>query len=85
MAKKKKINCKHGLTPAEEVQARKLRWQLEKGDEDYNTLIRELYAEWFVKPKSSFYDWLEPQDKVLSSALRRMYDWQKTVFGNSTK
>ena len=85
MAKKKKVNCKHGLNCSEEIQARKLRWQLEAGDEEYNQLIRELYEEWFMKPKESFYDWLWPQDKILSSALRRMYDWQLTVFGKSIK
>ena len=85
MAKKKKINCKHGLSCSEEIQARRIKRLLEAGDETYIELIRELYREWFMKPKESFFDWLEPQDKVVTSALRRLADWQLVVFGTSSR
>ena len=82
---KKKINCKHGLTCAEEIQARKIRRQIEAGDEEYNVLVQNKYAEWFKKPKEGFLDWLSANDKILSSALRRMDNWHHTVFGTSIK
>ena len=85
MAKKKKINCKHGLNNSEEIQARRIKHQLEAGDETYIQLIRELYNKWFMKPKESFYDWLEPKDKVMVSALKRLPDWQLIVFGTSSR
>lgn len=76
----KRINCKHDLNEKEELLARELKRQLEKGDHEYNELIREMYKEWFMKPKESFFDWLSNRkDRVLSSALRRLEDWQKII------
>ncbi len=85
MAKKKKINCKHGLNNSEEIQARRIKRLLEAGDESYILMIRELYREWFMKPKESFFDWLVLKDKVLTSAIRRLDDWQLIVFGTSSR
>ena len=85
MAKKKKINCKHGLNSSEEIQARRIKRLLEAGDESYIQMIRDLYREWFMKPKESFFDWLEPKDKVLVSAIKRLDDWRLIVFGTSSR
>jgi hypothetical protein len=85
MAKKKKINCKHGLNHSEEIQARKIKRLLEARDEAYVEMVRELYREWFMKPKESFFDWLTPKDCVLASAIKRLDDWQLIVFGTSSR
>lgn len=72
----KKINCKDGLDKNEEIQARRARIKLENGDEELLKEVKTLYAEWYKKPRKSFFDWLADNDrKVLSSALKRMDDW----------
>lgn len=74
----KKINCKDGLNYKEEIQARKMRRKLEENDEELIQKVMELYAKWYKKPNKSFLSWLKDKDeKVLSSALSRLDNWQE--------
>jgi len=72
----KKINCKDGLDYKEELQARKMRWRLEEREEEAVQYVKDLYAEWYVKPQAGFLQWVyTTKSKVLASALKRMDDW----------
>lgn len=76
----KKIHCKDGLSHQQEIEARRLRRSLEEEDEVKTAVVRELYKEWYKKPKESFLHWLVLNGHVvMSSALKRMEDWSKVV------
>lgn len=78
----KKINCKHGLNPKEEIQARRLRVTIEsaKVNSELRERIGGLYKEFKKNAKGSFYDYIKENDVILYSALERsggiarMYD-----------
>lgn len=67
----KKINCKHGLDNKQEIQARRLRANLEQGDKDVITEYKKLWEEWFDEPKMGFLEFLQKRDVVYYSAYIR--------------
>ena len=69
----KKINCKHGLSHKEEIQARRLRVMLSasKSNHELTERIHELYEEFKTNRKGSFYDYIKENDVVLYSAFER--------------
>lgn len=68
----KKINCRHGLGPKEEIQARRLKDKILQEDK---TVIEErinpLYKSFSVKINGSFYEYVKKNDIVLYSAFER--------------
>lgn len=68
----KKINCKHGLGPMDEIKARRLRQNIEDGN---YALLKErvtaLHKEYSQNLGRSFYDYIREKDPVLYSAFER--------------
>jgi len=74
----KKINCKHGLNPKEEIRARRLARNVIEGNEkEFKERMKKTYFEWSsIKNKEgvdkSYIEYLEEKDKVLYSVVKRL-------------
>ena len=69
----KKINCKHGLVPKEEIQARRLRVIISNGEsnDELRGRIEKLHNDFKMNLRGSFYDYIKENDVVLHSAFER--------------
>lgn len=69
----KKINCKHGLTNEQELEARRLRRKIEENDAETMKRIAHLRNEWLKDSEWLFTKFLrEHGHVVLSSAISRL-------------
>lgn len=75
----KNMNCKHGLSVEEEVEARNLRKRIESEDEEIIKKINQLYAEWIKIIPCSLMDYLQQKDKILYSAIMRASNRQEVM------
>jgi len=83
----KKINCKHGLTYKQEIEARRLRQKIEANDEETMKEIARIKKKWLEESKNIlFISYLAVNGyNVLCSALLRIQDEtiiQRTYFKN---
>lgn len=76
----KKINCKHGLTSKEEIEARRLKSNILEGDgKIFEERFVSLYNTYKKQMNGGFYEYILKNDKVMYSAferiggIRRMY------------
>ena len=72
----KKINCKHGLTHKQEIEARRLRRKIEENDADTMKEIASLKKKWLdEKDRMLFISYLAMSGyDVLCSAILRIKD-----------
>ena len=74
---KKKINCKHGLSNKEEIEARRLKAKLLSCDKETHKALREHIKQWIItRETQEFEDHLKNKDIVFYSAWLR---FSKTV------
>lgn len=67
----KKINCKHGLNHKQEIEARRLRVKLDRGDKETLEKYHNFWLEWFKLPNKPFKIFLKERDLVYYSAYIR--------------
>lgn len=72
----KKINCKHGLTNKQEIEARRLKAKIEENDTETMAEISKLRKEWIEEGKEPrFINFLLKNGHVvLCSAIMRITD-----------
>ena len=72
----KKINCKHGLTHKQEIEARRLRRKIEENDEAIMKEIANLKQKWLAEnDRMMFISYLAKQGhSTLCSAILRIKD-----------
>jgi len=69
----KKINCKHGLSPKEEIEARRLKENIMNGDGDiFKERFVVLYNKYNIKMDGGFYAYILKYDKILYSVFERI-------------
>lgn len=70
----KKINCKDGLDKKQEIEARRLRVNLENYYRETIKAYHKLYVDWYNSKEPHFADFLKKQDIVYYSAYMRITD-----------
>ena len=69
----KKINCKHGLNPKEEIEARRLKKDILEGyGEKFKERIIDLFNLYKVDMEGGFYAYIFENDKILYSVFERI-------------
>lgn len=69
----KKINCKHGLTNKEEIEARRLKKDVLEGDgKIFEERFVNLYNTYKKRMDGGFYEYILKNDKVLYSMFERI-------------
>lgn len=69
----KKINCKHGLTYKEEIEARRLkRNALGDNEEIFKERLLKVYTEYSKNMNGGLYEYLLKNDKVIYSVFERL-------------
>ena len=68
-----KINCKHGLSPKEEIEVRRLKRSVLDGNEEvFKERIIELYKTYIINMNGGFYEYILKNDKILYSVFERI-------------
>lgn len=69
----KKINCKHGLTPKEEIEARRLKDSaLGENEEIFKERFIKLYKGYVKNIEGGFYEYILNNDKIVYSVFERI-------------
>lgn len=69
----RKINCKHGLSPKEEIEARRIKTNVLAGNEEvFKDRIVKLFDVYKVKMYGGFYEYILNNDRVLYSVIERI-------------
>ena len=71
MLMSKKINCKHDLDRAQELDARKLAKKLSQGDVETLQVYRNMFLEYIKESKGPYIEFVKSKDPVYYSALIR--------------
>ena len=81
----KKINCKHGLTNKEEIEARRLKNKLLENDKEVIAQMEMLFLEWLKEDRSKeympiYFSWYIKEKnikvKVRNYLTRLLHDYQ---------
>ena len=77
----KKINCKHGLEPKEEIEARRLKDKLIRKDKETIAEVKETFKKWVTSGEDiPFIMFLKGSNKVMASAIVRACQEQDNFF-----
>lgn len=77
----RKINCKQGLTPKEELEVRRLkRNALGENEELFRERLVKIYNEYIKNMEGGFYQYLLNNDKVVYSVFERIGGIKKMYF-----
>lgn len=69
----KKINCKHGLSHKEEIEARRLKKNaLGENEEIFKERLEKVYKQYSKNMEGGFYEYLLNNDKVVYSVFERI-------------